>query len=184
MRPEIFNMWVIAGRIPCRHQQQFSINVWAGIVGDYLVGPLVLPHRPTGNHYRKFLLHVLPNLLEAVTPAVRTRMWYMHEAAPTHFSLSVRDVHNNTYHDRWKGTGNSSAWPQRKPDFNPLEYHIKYHTLPFRIVLENKFLQAVIILTCIPEMSSSDLDRESGNCDWGFSWFYSVFGDCQYSTLN
>jgi hypothetical protein len=38
----------------------------AGIVGDCLVGPHVLPHRFTGNHYRDFLSHDLPKLLEAV----------------------------------------------------------------------------------------------------------------------
>jgi hypothetical protein len=45
-----------------RHQQQIRINVWAGIVGDYLVGLHVLPHHFTGNHYRDFLLDVLPTL--------------------------------------------------------------------------------------------------------------------------
>jgi hypothetical protein len=57
-----------------RHQQPFTINVWAGIVGDYLVGPHVLPHRPRGNHYREFLLYDLPKLLEDVPLAVRARM--------------------------------------------------------------------------------------------------------------
>jgi hypothetical protein len=52
--------------IHSRHQQQFSINVWACIVGDCLIGPHVLPCRLTGNHYRDFLLHNLPKLLEAV----------------------------------------------------------------------------------------------------------------------
>jgi hypothetical protein len=44
----------------------FSINVCAGIAGDCLVGPHVLPHRLTGNHYREFLLYDLPKLLEYV----------------------------------------------------------------------------------------------------------------------
>jgi hypothetical protein len=30
------------------HQQQFTINVWAGLIGDVLVGPHVLPRRLTG----------------------------------------------------------------------------------------------------------------------------------------
>jgi hypothetical protein len=49
-----------------RHQQRFSINVWAGIFGDCLVVPHVLSHRFTGNHYRDFLLHDQPKLLENV----------------------------------------------------------------------------------------------------------------------
>jgi hypothetical protein len=31
-----------------RHQHQFSINVWVGILGDQLLGPVVLPNRLTG----------------------------------------------------------------------------------------------------------------------------------------
>jgi hypothetical protein len=77
-----------------RYQQQFRINVWAGIVGDYFVGPL------TGNHYRDFLVHDLPKLLEVVPLAPRARMWCMHGGAPAHFSRAVRDVVNNTYHDQ------------------------------------------------------------------------------------
>jgi hypothetical protein len=72
------------------HRVDTSINVWAGIVGDCLVGPNVLPHRLTGNHYRD----ELPELLEDVPLAVRARMWYMHDGAPAHFSRAVRDVLN------------------------------------------------------------------------------------------
>jgi hypothetical protein len=63
-------------------------------VGDCSVGPHVLPHRLTGNHYRDFLVHDLPKLLEDVPLAVRARMWYMHDGAPAHFSRAVRDVLN------------------------------------------------------------------------------------------
>jgi hypothetical protein len=32
--PETFNLRILAEIILCRHQQKFSINMWAGIVGD------------------------------------------------------------------------------------------------------------------------------------------------------
>lgn len=50
MRPEIFNLWTTAERTRCRHQQQFSINMWLENIGDCLAGPRVLPHRPTSGH--------------------------------------------------------------------------------------------------------------------------------------
>jgi hypothetical protein len=37
-------------------------------------------------------LHDLPKLLEDVSLAVRARMWYVHDGAPVHFGLAVRDV--------------------------------------------------------------------------------------------
>jgi hypothetical protein len=63
MCPETFNLRAAAERIICRQQQQFNINVWAGTVGDYLVGLHVLPHQLPGNYSRDFLLNDLPQLL-------------------------------------------------------------------------------------------------------------------------
>jgi hypothetical protein len=57
--------------IRSRHQQQFSINVWAGIVHDCVVGQQVLSNRLIGSHYRDFLLHDLPKLIENIPLAVR-----------------------------------------------------------------------------------------------------------------
>jgi hypothetical protein len=99
------------GIIHSRHQQQISINVWAGNVGDCLVGLHVLPHQLTGNHYWDFLWYDLPMLKEDVPLAVRTWMWYMHDGAPAHFSHAVGDVLNITYHDWWIGRGGPTAWP-------------------------------------------------------------------------
>jgi hypothetical protein len=82
-----------------RHQQQFSITLCVGIVGDCLLGPHVLPHKFRGNHYRDFLLHNQPKLLEDVPPSVRARMCYMHDGATAHFSRAMGDVLNDTYHD-------------------------------------------------------------------------------------
>jgi hypothetical protein len=62
----------------------------------WLVHPHVLPHRLADNHYRDFLLHDLPKLLEDVPLAVTARMWYIHDGAPAHFSRAVRDVLSNT----------------------------------------------------------------------------------------
>jgi hypothetical protein len=40
------------------------------------------------------------------------------------FSRAVRDIPNNTCHDRWIGTGGPTAWPPRSPDFNPLDFYL------------------------------------------------------------
>jgi hypothetical protein len=48
----------------------------------------------------------------------------MHDGAPAHFSRDVRDVLNNTYHDRWVGTGGPTAWPPHSPGVNPLDFYL------------------------------------------------------------
>jgi hypothetical protein len=62
------------GVLQSRNQQQFSINVLAGIVGDCLVGPHILPRRLTGDHCRDLLFSFLPDLPEDVPLADRERM--------------------------------------------------------------------------------------------------------------
>jgi hypothetical protein len=54
-----------------RHQQQFSINVWVGIVGDCSIGWYGLSHRLIGNYYRDFLSRGVTKLQEDVPVAVR-----------------------------------------------------------------------------------------------------------------
>jgi hypothetical protein len=92
MRPETYNLWVIAERILCRHQQQFSINVCARIVGDCLAGPHVLTLRLTGYHYQDFLLHDLPKLLEDVPLAVRAHVVHALVTLVVRLSLGTKTV--------------------------------------------------------------------------------------------
>jgi hypothetical protein len=142
MSPETFNLWDVAESMPCRHQQQFGSNVWTGIVGECLVGPQVSSHRLTGNHYRGFLSHDLPKLLEAVPLAAE------HEYGTCMMMLcAVRYVLSNTYHDRWTGRGGPTAWPPRSPDLNPLGLylwgHIKFLCMQLLLITKRHFTIAV-----------------------------------------
>ncbi|GFY04643.1 uncharacterized protein TNCV_418991 [Trichonephila clavipes] len=69
-------------------QDRFLVNVWAGILGDHLIGPYILPNRLTGPRYLIFLEQVLPELLDSahVTAATRTSMWFQQDGAP-HISV-------------------------------------------------------------------------------------------------
>jgi hypothetical protein len=51
----------------------------------------------------------------------------VHDGAPTHFIRAVRDVLNNTHHDRWTGRGGPIAWPPRSPDLNYLDFYLWEH---------------------------------------------------------
>ena len=61
------------------------MNVWAGILGDRIIGPHVFNGPLTGNMYSAFLEWTLPELLEDVPLDIRRRMWYQHDGAPAHF---------------------------------------------------------------------------------------------------
>lgn len=110
-----------------RHQQQFSINVWAGIIENYLVGPFILPRRLDGQAYLHFLQENLPILLEDVPLNVRSHLWFMHDGAPAHFSRNVRDYLNLTFQGNWIGRGGPIPWPPRSPDLNPCDFYLWGH---------------------------------------------------------
>ncbi|KAJ8953332.1 hypothetical protein NQ318_012127, partial [Aromia moschata] len=61
--------------LPVRHfQHEFKINIWCGIIGDYLVGPFELPAKLNGQDYLNLLQENLVDLLEEVPLRVRANM--------------------------------------------------------------------------------------------------------------
>lgn len=108
-------------------QHEFSLNIWAGIVGDMLIGPHILPNRLNGASYRAFLENDLLDLLDDVPLDIRHIMWYMHDGAPAHFSRAAREYLNVIYPRRWIGRGGPVPWPARSPDLNPLDYYLWGH---------------------------------------------------------
>lgn len=109
------------------YQEQFSVNVWAGIVGDFLIGPFFLPGRLDGQSYRRFLEDNLPILLEDVPLLLRQQIWFMHDGAPAHFSILARQFLNQTFNNRWMGRGGPQSWPPRSPDLNSLYFCLWGH---------------------------------------------------------
>lgn len=109
-----------------RHQYQFSINVWAGVLGDQIFIRF-LPETLNGERYLHFLTTDLPQLLEDVPLNTRNKMWFMLDGAPAHYRLQVREYLNEAYPNRWIGRGGPVAWPARSPDLNPLDFFLWGH---------------------------------------------------------
>ena len=106
------------------YQHKFSVNIWAGIVGDFILGPVLLPQRLNGDIYLAFHENVLPLYLEDVPLAIRNDMWFQHDGAPPHFALPVRHHLDALYPHRWIGRGGPFHWPARSPDYNPLDFYL------------------------------------------------------------
>jgi hypothetical protein len=114
---------IIAGH----HQQQWGINLWAGIVGGHLIGPYMLEGNLNASKYLAFLQEVLPGLLEDVPLQTRREMWYQHDGAPPHFGTQVRDHLNSVYPGKWIGRGGPVGWPARSPDLTPPDFFLWGH---------------------------------------------------------
>lgn len=106
------------------HQIRFKVNVWAGVIGDTLIGPYILPTNLNGRSYLTFLREVLPVLLEDLPLQLRQNMLFQHDGCPAHYTLPVRQHLNVTYPARWIGRGGPIPWPARSPDLTPLDYFL------------------------------------------------------------
>lgn len=106
------------------HQERFTVNVWAGIAGDYLIGPYILPERLTGEVYAIFLDQVLPGLLQNIPNRILEETFYQHDGAPPHFSMAARDILNARFPNRWIGRAGPISWPPRSPDLTPLDFFL------------------------------------------------------------
>ena len=115
------------GMVEVSHQQRSSTNVWARIIGNHLLGPVLHPQCLNGETYRTFLQNMLPPLLENVPLAVQETTWLQHDGAPAHFLINVRQHLNNIFPRCWIGCGGPVAWPARSRDLNLLDFYLWGH---------------------------------------------------------
>ncbi|KAL6418692.1 hypothetical protein ACFW04_011877 [Cataglyphis niger] len=65
-------------------QTRWKINVWAGIMGTEILGPVILPDVLTGRTYVDFLTENLPDFLEDVPLFERNEIVFQQDGAGPH----------------------------------------------------------------------------------------------------
>jgi len=64
------------------HPVPQKIDVWAGIIGAHVLGPVVIGGPLTGEHYVELLTDEVSELLNDLQ--LGDQIWYMHDGAPAH----------------------------------------------------------------------------------------------------
>jgi len=59
--------------------------------------------------------------IETFEQEIVSRVIFMQDGAPPHFSCFVTDVLNGRFPDAWIGRGGPMSWPPRSPDLSPLD---------------------------------------------------------------
>jgi hypothetical protein len=118
-------------------QVRWKINIWAGIMGTQILGPVILPDILTGQTYVEFLRENLPDFLEEVPLFERNKMFFQQDGAGPHNARIVTNYLNEQFPGRWMGRYGPIRWPARSPDLNPLDFFLWgyckesiYKTLP------------------------------------------------------
>jgi len=76
------------------------VNVWCGLLGNKLIGPLVFDNNLMGNTYEVFLRNELPGLLEDIPLMIRSQIYCQHDGAPPHYTQHVREYLNESFPNR------------------------------------------------------------------------------------
>ncbi len=117
--------WVIKGypvtvTVRLRRQQgSGGVMIWAGIIGDELVGPVRVSQgvKLTSTTYGQFLKNVLDPWLEEVPLSRLKKVVFMHDNAPSHAAKATAQFLKSI------GFKNETlmVWPPNSPDLNPIE---------------------------------------------------------------
>ena len=88
-----------------RHQRQFSLNVGAGIIDKFFIGPFPLDGKRTGTKYVDFSSTRSHEILEEVPVDIRLCTRFMHDGVPPRFSRVARQFLNQHFANKWIGRG-------------------------------------------------------------------------------
>lgn len=121
-------------------QHPEKLNVWVGILGDNLIGPLFIPGNLNGEIYLDMLENAIDPLitekLENDPLLLEQQLHFQQDGAPPHYAASVRQYLNLQYPGRWIGRRGPMEWPARSPDLTPLDFFLwglKFLKLSLRI---------------------------------------------------
>lgn len=109
-------------------QRPQKVNVWAGIVGDQVIGPIFFDGTLNAAKYLTFLQEDLVPCLAALYPneldpdLPDERLWYQQDGAPPHYAVTVRQYLDEIFPNRWIGRRGAIEWPARSPDLSPLDF--------------------------------------------------------------
>lgn len=126
-------------------------NVWAGILGNDIIGPFFIDGNLDGPKYI-LLLHnqIVPAM--RVSAARQNIPWdevmFQQDGAPAHYAALVRQYLDLVFPNRWIGRLGPMQWPARSPDLTPLDFFLwgflkdkVFRTIPLTIQeMENRIL--------------------------------------------
>lgn len=114
-----------------------KINVWAGVLGDQVIGPVFIEGNLNGENYLNMLEDTInPLITEAVENQLdadgnrfidEEQLYFQQDGAPPHYVLPVREWLNDVFPNRWIGRRGPIEWPPRSPDMTPLDFFLWGH---------------------------------------------------------
>lgn len=133
------------------YQHEIRLNVWLGIYGQKLVGPIFIEGNLNSEKYRDLLEENFGLFFEGEPQEHLQRMWFQMDGCPAHNGRIISEWMNDHFPGRWIGRYGVVRNPARSPDFTPLDFYIwgKLKSLVYaEAILNVEHLRQRIIQCC------------------------------------
>lgn len=107
-----------------RHQERFGFNVWCGIIGRRIVGPIIFNNNLTSERYLNLLQGEIEDLLDDIPLNLTANMYFQQDGAPAHNAHIITNYLNNRFGNRWIGNRGPISWPARSPDLTAMDFFL------------------------------------------------------------
>jgi hypothetical protein len=133
------------------------LDTRVGILGDQLLGPVVLPNRLTGAVSHRLFGELFSSTLGTCASSSMTTHGFMHNGAPPHFFRTVRQQMKQTFGEQWVDrTRRLSKLAVKSPDRNPPDFWLWGHPKNFDVFSADHWLKDIRANSreCLPGDSS------------------------------
>lgn len=124
--PSIVRYWAIENeyrQMNLRTQYPEKLNVWAGIYGNNILGPLFIDGNLNGTKYLNLLQqHIVPALRQ-LNPNLEN-IWFQQDGCPAHNSREVTAYLDGTFPNKIISNRGTIRWPARSPHLAPNDFFL------------------------------------------------------------
>lgn len=106
------------------HQYRFSLNVWAGIHRNQIIGPVFIEGHLTATKFLDLLRGPISEYTDELSLDIHQKLWYQLDGAPAHSVVSARELLTEMFGQQWIGRYGPRRWPARSPDLTPLDFFL------------------------------------------------------------
>lgn len=103
-----------------------KVNVWAGILGNSIIGPFFIEGNLNANKYLELLRNQIIPAVRAL-PINFNEIWYQHDGCPAHNAEVVQTFLTETFPDHMISRRGTILWPPRSPDLAPNDFFLWGH---------------------------------------------------------
>lgn len=109
-----------------QYQGRQSLSVWCGVVGNFVLGPLIYDGGLTGERYFQFLREPIEEMIDDLPINVLRNIVWQQDGAPPHTIVAVRNF-LNTHYEEWIGKSGTISWPPNSPDLTLMDLYFWGH---------------------------------------------------------